>query len=36
MFCWKKIRETGSGNCPACRTPYGDAPRFRGGLDAAG
>jgi len=26
MFCWHKLRETGKGRCPGCRTEYGDAP----------
>jgi hypothetical protein len=34
MFCWTKIRETGNGCCPACRTPYGDEPRFKDGVEA--
>jgi len=26
MWCWHRIRETESGLCPACRTPYGEDP----------
>jgi hypothetical protein len=29
MFCWHKIREIGNGQCPGCRTPYSDQPKFR-------
>ena len=25
-FCWNKIRTEGSGNCPACRSPYSENP----------
>ena len=25
-FCWNKIRTEGSGNCPACRSPYAENP----------
>jgi hypothetical protein len=32
MFCWNKIREVGSGQCPGCRATYADTPRFREGL----
>jgi hypothetical protein len=35
MFCWKKIKDTGAGTCPACRSIYSDEPRFKGGLDVA-
>jgi hypothetical protein len=24
MFCWNRVKEEGSGNCPACRVPYAD------------
>lgn len=24
MFCWHRVKEEGSGNCPACRLPYSD------------
>lgn len=26
MWCWHRIRESESGLCPACRTPYGESP----------
>jgi CCR4-NOT transcription complex subunit 4 len=26
MWCWHRIRESETGLCPACRTPYGDDP----------
>ncbi|EED94268.1 predicted protein, partial [Thalassiosira pseudonana CCMP1335] len=26
MWCWHRIKESESGLCPACRTPYGDDP----------
>lgn len=26
MWCWHRIRESESGLCPACRTPYGEDP----------
>lgn len=29
MFCWKKIRETGNGCCPACRHQYTNEPMLR-------
>jgi hypothetical protein len=25
MFCWHRVKEEGSGLCPACRVPYADA-----------
>jgi CCR4-NOT transcription complex subunit 4 len=34
MFCWNKIREVGSGQCPACRTVYSDTPAFRAAPEA--
>ena len=26
MWCWHRIRESETGLCPACRTPYGESP----------
>jgi len=34
VFCWNRIREVGNGQCPGCRSPYSDTPRFREGLEA--
>ena len=28
-FCWNRIKETGNGRCPACRSPYSAEARFR-------
>ena len=33
MWCWHRIRETESGLCPACRTPYGDDPHEFSAVD---
>jgi CCR4-NOT transcription complex subunit 4 len=33
MWCWHRIRETESGLCPACRTPYGEDPHQFTALD---
>jgi CCR4-NOT transcription complex subunit 4 len=33
MFCWNRIRETGNGQCPACRHAYSDKPKFKDGYD---
>jgi CCR4-NOT transcription complex subunit 4 len=33
MWCWHRIRESESGNCPACRTPYGDDPHEFSAVD---
>jgi CCR4-NOT transcription complex subunit 4 len=28
FFCWNRIREVSSGQCPGCRTPYSDTPQL--------
>jgi CCR4-NOT transcription complex subunit 4 len=33
MWCWHRIRESESGLCPACRTPYGDDPHEFSAVD---
>uniref|UniRef100_A0A7S2Y5J5 CCR4-NOT transcription complex subunit 4 n=1 Tax=Entomoneis paludosa TaxID=265537 RepID=A0A7S2Y5J5_9STRA len=33
MWCWHRIRETESGLCPACRTPYGEDPHQFSAVD---
>jgi hypothetical protein len=33
MWCWHRIKETESGLCPACRTPYGDDPHEFSAVD---
>jgi CCR4-NOT transcription complex subunit 4 len=33
MWCWHRIRESESGLCPACRTPYGEDPHQFSGMD---
>jgi CCR4-NOT transcription complex subunit 4 len=33
MWCWHRIRESESGLCPACRTPYGEDPHQFTALD---
>lgn len=33
MWCWHRIRESESGLCPACRTPYGDDPHAFSAVD---
>jgi len=33
MWCWHRIKETESGNCPACRAPYGDDPHEFSAVD---
>jgi RING/Ubox like zinc-binding domain len=33
MWCWHRIRESESGTCPACRTPYGDDPHEFSAVD---
>jgi CCR4-NOT transcription complex subunit 4 len=33
MWCWHRIRETESGLCPACRTPYGEDPHMFSAVD---
>jgi len=33
MWCWHRIRESESGLCPACRTPYGDDPHQFSAVD---
>jgi len=33
MWCWHRIKEQESGNCPACRTPYGDDPHEFSAVD---
>ncbi|KAL9180359.1 hypothetical protein ACHAXT_008329 [Thalassiosira profunda] len=33
MWCWHRIKETESGLCPACRTPYGDDPHAFSAVD---
>lgn len=33
MWCWHRIRESDSGNCPACRTPYGEDPHQFSAVD---
>jgi CCR4-NOT transcription complex subunit 4 len=35
MWCWHRIRESESGLCPACRTPYGDDPHEFSAVDVA-
>lgn len=35
MWCWHRIRETESGLCPACRTPYGEDPHQFSAVDVA-
>jgi CCR4-NOT transcription complex subunit 4 len=33
MWCWHRIRESESGLCPACRTPYGEDPHQFSAVD---
>lgn len=33
MWCWHRIRESETGLCPACRTPYGDDPHEFSAVD---
>ncbi|GFH47541.1 CCR4-NOT transcription complex subunit 4 [Chaetoceros tenuissimus] len=33
MWCWHRIKESESGLCPACRTPYGDDPHEFSAVD---
>lgn len=33
MWCWHRIRESETGLCPACRTPYGEDPHQFTALD---
>lgn len=33
MWCWHRIRESESGLCPACRTPYGEDPHQFSAMD---
>jgi len=33
MWCWHRIRESESGLCPACRTPYGEDPHQFSAID---
>lgn len=33
MWCWHRIRETETGLCPACRTPYGEDPHAFSAVD---
>lgn len=33
MWCWHRIRESESGLCPACRTPYGNDPHEFSAVD---
>jgi len=33
MWCWHRIRESESGLCPACRTPYDDDPHKFSAVD---
>lgn len=35
MWCWHRIKESESGLCPACRTPYGDDPHEFSAVDVA-
>lgn len=35
MWCWHRIRESESGLCPACRTPYGEDPHQFSAVDVA-
>lgn len=33
MWCWHRIKESETGLCPACRTPYGDNPHAFSAVD---
>lgn len=33
MWCWHRIRESETGLCPACRTPYGEDPHQFSAVD---
>lgn len=33
MWCWHRIRESETGLCPACRTPYGEDPHQFSAID---
>ena len=33
MWCWHRIRESETGLCPACRTPYGEDPHAFSAVD---